>query len=303
MPTKLTPRGPQLRCTSSSTGIIATHGGHQVAQKSSTTTWPRRLAIVTAPGVPSMRGSEKSGAIWPLRMGRRSSMWRALHTACTAAIASVRPTIAALTARAPLPAAARRRRRARCGGPLLRRGRLGRGRVGLAAHRATGAGRARATRTARHTSTTHRRDRQAVGHGGVELARPGQRAQRALQAQRDEVGRVAGGGQLEIPRRVPLLARQHGDGDRRRQHEPRRLPHLDRRTGPSRRMNAPDVCPAIASTTWISSGSRNATTLTATSTSASRSPPPSRVERAPAPRRAPPASWPMRAGSPNTERR
>ena len=47
MPTKLTPRGAQVAWTPSSTGIIATHGPHQVAQKSSTTTWPRSAPMAT----------------------------------------------------------------------------------------------------------------------------------------------------------------------------------------------------------------------------------------------------------------
>ncbi len=48
----------------------------------------------------------------------------------------------------------------------------------------------------------------------------------------------------------------------------------------TRRMKAPDVGPATASTACTSSGNRNATTAATTSASASRRPPPSASTRA-----------------------
>src|SRR5262249_60217836 len=55
--------------------ILARHGAHQLAQKSSTTTCPRICAGDSVPA-PSRRGSSNTGAGSPCRTGRSTSGWR-----------------------------------------------------------------------------------------------------------------------------------------------------------------------------------------------------------------------------------
>ncbi len=59
-PTTANPRAAYLACSDCSSGMDFTHGGHHVAQKSSSTTWPLRLAFDTAP--PRRSRSENPGA-------------------------------------------------------------------------------------------------------------------------------------------------------------------------------------------------------------------------------------------------
>jgi hypothetical protein len=49
-------------------GISSSHGAHHVAQKFSSTTWPRSEARLTSPS-PERRGSVKSGAALPREIG------------------------------------------------------------------------------------------------------------------------------------------------------------------------------------------------------------------------------------------
>src|SRR5437588_8738662 len=59
----MTPSCPYLRAAATRSGVSARHGGHHVAKKFTTTTWPRKLDRLS--GRPSVVASEKSGAATP----------------------------------------------------------------------------------------------------------------------------------------------------------------------------------------------------------------------------------------------
>ena len=170
---------PRRRAAPSSSGIIWTHGPHQVAQKSSTTTWPRSALSATVPGVPSMRASAKSGASWPRTIGRSASRLRAPQTAPWAASASASATTAPPTSRARWPA----------GGGRPPPGRTGRRCPVSPPHSArrasAGAAVVRAGAPAHPDSAEGEQgDRQrggAVGDRAVERVRAGQLRERALE--------------------------------------------------------------------------------------------------------------------------
>ncbi len=179
------------------TGIIWTQGAHQVAQKSSTTTWPRRPLSATAPGrAVDARQREVGRELAPFDRAQHLDVARAPDRAVRGERQRERERPRRRRG-APFVRVAPRR-------PRCRRGRggrrLGRRRRGAARSVAAG-GRARATRTARHTSSATRDRADGVGRRRVERLRAGQRRERALEPGGDEDRRVAGGAEIEIARR------------------------------------------------------------------------------------------------------
>ncbi len=280
-PTKATPRDAQSWWMASSTGIIATQGEHQVAQKSSTHHLAAQLGQRHRP-----RRDRCPAARTPAR-ARPGAWGGALRSGGRSRRRWPRRPMPDST-RIPMP-------RQQCAPVAGGRAAGGGGAAGVAARAVCG--RARSGGANRRHEHEQRPDAgDDVDQRLAEHAHPGRAVHQPRDRAQREVGGVAGGAEIEIARGVPSRARAPRSRSPRPAARPRRPPASRRAKRPARRMSAPDVGPAIASRTRQSSGSRKVKTPSTTSQSASRRLPPSASTRA---ARGPGATtvWPIRAGN------